>query len=185
MLLNHFGDVGLAVVVWPMHHSGLHAVFVEEIGRAACAIDVVPLLLQLLDGIEERHLALQRTRRNQDVFLRDFVADGEHRFEDCLVIILTQTTNFASGSHLDAEGRVGLCKTCKRELRSLDANIFEVEESFGGRRYFQSQHNVGGVFYEVAFQHLRYKWERARCTEIEFDDLHVVVLGEELHIERS
>ena len=37
VLLDHFGDVGLAVVVGPMHHSGLHAVFVEEIGRAACA----------------------------------------------------------------------------------------------------------------------------------------------------
>ncbi len=54
-----------------------------------------------------------------------------------------------------------------------------------GLLHLQSEHYTGGDVDEVQLQYLAYKRERARCTQVAFDDLYVVVFSEELDIERA
>ena len=58
MLGNHVHHIVLAFFVGPADSSSCYTIVIEELGGTTCGIYLVPLLDQLLSGLQQRYFTL-------------------------------------------------------------------------------------------------------------------------------
>ena len=75
-------------------------------------------------------------------------------------------------------------ETSETELRCLDSDIIDVEGGGIDFLHFLAEHDAGGGVDEILFENLADEGEGARCAQITFDNLHVVVFCKILDVER-
>ena len=99
--------------------------------------------------------------------------------------IVAQTTDFSGRCHIDSQYGVGLLQAVEGELTGLDTHIIEIEQALVRFLHGQSQHDFRGQFNHIDLKHLAHERETPRSAQVAFNDLDVVVLSQELDIERS
>ena len=176
-----FHPIGL--LVRPQRPVRRYPVLVEILACAFGRVDLDSFLVELVAGEKQIRLLDRIARRNQHRMLRNPVSDGEHGLEQGLVEIVAYAAHLAGGCHVHSEYGVGVAQARERELRALDAHIFELERINLHRFGMLAEHAAGGKVYEINLQHLRYEGEAARRAQVAFDDLDVVVGRQELDVE--
>ena len=158
---------------------------IQECSGSGSSVNLISFGKQHAACIQQVNLRLHCTRREHHCLFRNLEACSDHRIQQCFREIITDTTYFTGRRHVHTQNRVSLVKTGERELRGFYANPVDVERSFVRLAIRSIQHDAGSRFDEVAFQHLRYKREATRSTQVTFNYLHFVVAGKELDVERT
>ena len=158
---------------------------VEELCRSTSGTDTIAGIHQRAGHIQQCHLALGLSAAYHDaVFLGgQLVARGNQGVEERLVIVVTQTAHFARTAHVHTQHGIGILQACKGELAGLHTDAVDVERALVGLGIGGVQHDACGRLYEVALQHLAHKGEAAAGTQVAFNDLHRLSLGQILDIE--
>ena len=134
-----------------------------------------------------QHISLLKriTRRKENLLRRNRISYRKNRLQERLVEIVTDTSHLTGRRHIHAQHRVSLLKTCKRELRWLHTYVIQVERTLLRSCRMLAEHNLRSEFYEVNLQHLRHEWKTTWSTQVALYDLNLVLLSEELDIERT
>ena len=175
----------IALVRRPEHPHRRYIVFVEVTAGAAGRIEFISVLHQQTAGVEQVGLLKCVAGGYEHPLGRHVVAHGYHRSDKGLVEAVAEAAHLACGSHIHAQQRVGLLQTGEGELAGLHAHVAQVEGIAVRLLRMESEHSVCSKFYQVDLEHLGYEREAAGSPEVAFDDLYVVLLGEELYVERS
>ena len=143
-------------------YQGVGDAVVCEIARGAgCGEEVETIVTE--QGRSGEHLCLlfAVSGGEQDVLLGNAMTDRQHGFEQGCAGVFAETADFAGGGHVHTKHGVCLLQTVEGELRSLDANIVQIEKAL--RRFLdgKSEHDAGGEFDEVNLQHLADEGEGA------------------------
>jgi len=187
MFRNHLHHIVFCIrtFIRPEHRSSGDAVRVQEGSRTSCSIDVVSFLVKHLAGIQQIDFRLGSAGREQNGLFRNLVTGCNQGIQQCFIEVVSQATYFTGRWHVYSQYWVGILQAGEWELRSFYPNPVNVERQFV-RTYVRSiQHDAGSRFDKVALQYFWYKREATWSTQVTFDYLHIVVLSQELDVERT
>mmetsp|Transcript_32049 Transcript_32049/g.83890 ORF Transcript_32049/g.83890 Transcript_32049/m.83890 type:complete len:384 (+) Transcript_32049:741-1892(+) len=156
----------------------------EEVVRALRAEDLEPHGHELPDRRQHLELGVERADAQEDVALGRPEARRAHRGEDGLVLVLAEGGHLAGRRHLDAKHGVRADEAREREHRRLDADVVDVEQRDLRGHDVRACHDARGDLDEVDLERLGDEGEGARRAHVGLDHLDLVVLGEELQVER-
>ncbi|KAI6769204.1 hypothetical protein HG531_010308 [Fusarium graminearum] len=140
----------------------LNAMLLEEIGGTGSSKQLVTKLLKLLH--RRKHLTL--------------VLVG-------LVLVNTETSNLTSRGHLNTQNRISARKTGETELRHLNTNTVGGKISRRVSLERLAHDSLGSHLNQINTHNLGHEGERTRSTNVTLNNLDVVVLGNELNVERT
>ena len=186
VVLHKFRNVGVVgVFVGPANALGSNTVVDKEFLRASGGVNLKALLLKHFARVEQVNLAANVTRRYQNSLLRLVEAHRVESGQQCVVEVGAKAANLTRRRHIDAQNRVGAVQTGKRELRSLHADVVDVEIRRVGLLNRLAEHNLCCGLNKVAFHNLRHKRERTRCAQVALNHLNLVIFSKILNVERS
>ena len=107
--------------------NGVYAVFFKELGGSGGSVDRIAFFVQFAAGFQHIDFRFGRSRRDHHVLFRDVVSHCDHRVQQRFVEVVSEASYLAGRSHVDAENRIRFQQACERELRSLDADVIDVE----------------------------------------------------------
>ena len=96
--------------------------------------------------------------------------------------VVAEAADLARAGHLHAQHRVGAHQPREREHGCLDRHVVQVD----GMVFYRAgnpQHSPHGLDDEVIARDLGDEGEAARGAQVALDDLHLVELGQILHVE--
>ena len=155
----------------------------KELGAAGRGVDLESVLEKHLRRRQQLDLRARRARRYKHIVLRYGLTHRQKALQQSLVITVAYAGHLARRCHVDAQHGVGILQSRKGELRRLDTHVVYVKHRLGVRLDGAAQHHARSHRDEVELHDLRHEGEAARSAQVALDDLHVVVLGEELYVE--
>mmetsp|Transcript_32322 Transcript_32322/g.72942 ORF Transcript_32322/g.72942 Transcript_32322/m.72942 type:complete len:353 (-) Transcript_32322:3441-4499(-) len=177
--------VGLLVGRRLVQQVDLDALLHVEVVRASSAPHRDAHGRQRAHRRQELELLRERPYADENVLLGDLEPRRAHRRDDGLVLVLAERRDLARRRHLHAKDRVSAEQPREGEHGGLDANVLEVEQRDLRGRAVRAHHHAGREIDEVDLERLGHEGEGARRSDVGFDDLDVVVLREELDVERA
>ena len=180
-----FHDIRFLILIRPVKDIHVDIIFLEEFSRSFRGIYRESFLYQHPGRIQQLHFGTRGTRGNQDILLRDTMSHGKHALQYCLVIILSDATDFPGRRHIHSQHRVGFQQAGKRELRGLHSHVIQIKNRFVQRLHFLPQHNPGCHVNKVVFQHFRHERETPRSPQVTLDYFYIIVFRQKLHIKRT
>ena len=162
-----------------------NTVLCQEISSTGSGEDVVSSRVQLLNRRQDLDLLLVAADREQDILLRQDDTRRNQRLKVSLVLVPPETSHLSCRRHLDAQDRVGTRETAEAELRHLNTDIVGRQGHMRVRFDWHTEHDLRRHLNRVDPSDLRDERERTSRAQVALDDLDLVVLCNELDIERS
>ena len=180
--MKHLQRLRMSLFTRPINMSTLNTALGKRFMCTARRKEFISLIHQHTGCIHHIRFLLHRTRRKQDILLRNTITYRKHCFQYGTRSIHTNTTYFTGGSHIYSQHRIGFLQTVEGELGSLDSHIVQFEKILF--RFFdrQAKHNFGCQFNKVNLQYLADKWERTTGTQVTFNHLDIIVFCQILNI---
>ncbi|GKT92902.1 LOW QUALITY PROTEIN: hypothetical protein Ct61P_10752 [Colletotrichum tofieldiae] len=160
-------------------------VLLEEVGSTRGGEQLVTEASELVDGGQHLLLVLVGTDGQEDVGLGDLEAGRHQSLEVGLVLVNTEASHLSSGSHLNAQDRVGSRQTRETELGNLDTDAVGGDGGRGVGLEGPAGDGLGGHLDHVDTHDLGDEGEGSGGTNVALNDLDVVVLGNELDVVRA
>ena len=123
--------------------------------------------------------------RDEDALPWNLVTYGYDGLEKRLVHIVSEAAHLAGRGHVHSEERISLLEAREGELGGLDAHVSEPASVDVHRLGMLPQHHLRGEFYEINLQNLGHEGEASGGPQVALDDTDMVVVGQELDIERA
>mmetsp|Transcript_7284 Transcript_7284/g.23990 ORF Transcript_7284/g.23990 Transcript_7284/m.23990 type:complete len:641 (-) Transcript_7284:2227-4149(-) len=183
--LDRVLDVGLRLGERLLHQGDIEAARLVKVVRAFRAADAEAHRDEAARLGQEGHLRLERAEAEEDGPLRDAEARRDHRGEDRVVGVLAKGCDLARRRHLDSEHRVGADEPREGEHGCLDADVLVVEQRDAHRGRVVADHHLGRELDEVGLERLGREGEGARRAHVRLDHLDLVILCEQLQVERA
>ena len=153
----------------PEHPCVLDTVLCQIVRGTSRRIDLVTMFDEHPGSIQHLSLLLSRTSGKQHRLLGYPMSYGEHRLQQGCIRIVADTAHLTRRSHIHTQHRVSLLQAVKRELRSLDTHIVEVEEVLMGLLDRQPEHHFRSQVDQVHLGNLtRDTLDAAHGLHIEF-----------------
>ena len=154
------------------------------VGGATRRIQIKAQLFQDADRVEQTILVLVAAYGQQNVLLGQSKPGADQRLQIGLIRVLAEAGHLARAHHLDAEQHVGARQPTKRELWHFDTDPPNAHDAVDHGRT-QAHGHLSGHRDEVVVQRFAHKRKRAGHTQIALDHFELVVLGDQLQIERA
>ena len=118
-------------------------------------------------------------------FYRHAIADAEQRLQEGLFKIVSQAGHFPGRGHLHTQSGIRSLQPRKGKLRGFNADVVELEQRMFRFGSFGMHHYPGSGVDEVVAQDFRDERKAPRGAQVALDDLDLVILGNELNVERA
>mmetsp|Transcript_10115 Transcript_10115/g.33697 ORF Transcript_10115/g.33697 Transcript_10115/m.33697 type:complete len:556 (-) Transcript_10115:3592-5259(-) len=168
--------------------SDLEVVFEVEVSCPLAAEELVSQLDQQPHGGQEVHLVPVGADREEDGFggWGSLEARGEERLEVRLVPVLTEARYLSCAHHVNAHLGIAAGEAVEGELSHLYTHPVGLTDRQRRRDSLGDAHeDPGGYGDEGEVKGLGDEGEGAGGADVALDDLQLVVLGHELHVEGS
>ena len=165
------------------------ASFAEGVGRAGCGDDVETERHELF-RCDDAHFLVAICQRHEDGSRLGKRATSSHlALGECKAGRGVDAHHFARRAHLRPEERVGIGESVEWQHRFLHRHMAgdrRLQKAFGPQLFERgAEHDAGCDLCERDARSLRYERHGARGTRVCFDDVHVVVLHGELHVDQA
>lgn len=160
-------------------------VLLNEVGSTGCSKQVIAHSMELVNGGKHLKFLLEGTNGQEDVLLGRDDTCGDKSLQVGIVSVLTETSDFTSRSHLNTENRVRTRQSAERELGDFNTHVVagHLDVRVGSDR--QTEHDLGSNLDGIDTGDLGDKGEGSSGTEVTFNNLDLIVLGNELNIVRT
>ncbi|GKT45601.1 LOW QUALITY PROTEIN: uncharacterized protein ColSpa_05782 [Colletotrichum spaethianum] len=160
-------------------------VLLKEVGSTRGGEQLVAEASELVDGRQHLLLVLVGADGQENVGFGDLEAGRHQSLEVGLVLVNTEASDLSSGSHLNTQDGVGARETRETELGNLDTDAVGGDGGRGVGLERPASDGLGGHLDHVDTHDLGDEGEGSGGTDVALNDLDVVVLGNELNVERT